>query len=129
VSEHSIALLKQHKQGYARVTEDIGPGILNNVIAAKVCNTFDFKGKNLNIDADFLSLPVALDFAKAEILTRQANIVLVLNSQEQLKHDTGFVERQGFKAYLLSSTDYAQEQALPVKQQLQTIDYQEKAFA
>lgn len=92
--------LVSHREKFPPVTEDSGPGTLNNVIAGRVANLFNFRGRNYNIDADFNSLPVALKLAQMEITSGEADWVLVLGVDQRL--DGGRVVREGVRCVLLA---------------------------
>jgi acyl transferase domain-containing protein len=65
------------REKYPPITEDTSAGGLNNVIAGRVCNFFDFHGKSYHVDADDLSWPMAIEAAINE-LRDDADLVIVI---------------------------------------------------
>ncbi len=124
LNAETVELVRQRKERFAPVSEDTGPGILNNVIAGKVCNVFDFKGKNFNVDADFMSIPVALELAASE-LRHNASLALVLCSEERLDEADMALRRDRFFCLLLTTRQRAQHQAYPILGVLDHVSYQE----
>ncbi|MDQ3678184.1 MAG: SDR family oxidoreductase [Actinomycetota bacterium] len=58
-------------------TEDAFPGIMPNIIAARVANTFDFHGLNMTVDAGFASTLSAIDTAARYLRSGQLDVALV----------------------------------------------------
>lgn len=127
-SKEVKGLLTQALEGCAPISEDTGPGILNNVVSAKVSNYFDFNGVNYNVDADFNSLSVALESARAQ-LNKGASLVVVISAQERLQEDDYGVilTREGVNCYLLTSLSIAKGKSLPIKRIIHSVKYREVA--
>jgi len=115
-SLQSQALVTKCQQQLTPITEDIGPGILNNIIAAKVSNTFDFNGSNYNIDADYMSLALALDAARQE-LNKHSSVVFILASKDNIDTDNNglSIKREGLVCLMLTKKSTALEKAYPIK--------------
>lgn len=123
LDEEDRNLIVEHKDKFPIVTEDTGPGILNNVISGKICNTFDFKGKNFNIDADMNSFPVALTIARRELKRRKNSLVVLVFFDEKLDKGIMRVEKGKASCILLSTLDYALEKDYPILEKLKSIKY------
>ncbi len=118
VADSSVAvkeLLARCRDRFPAITEDSGPGILNNIIAARVCNSFDFQGKNLNIDADTMSLPMAMEMARLELRDR-ADLAIVVASEDILDEANATVRRGRFYCWLLANRSFAEKQAYPIQE-------------
>ncbi|MBF0395469.1 MAG: hypothetical protein HQK78_01735 [Desulfobacterales bacterium] len=120
-----IGTIINHKKKHPEATEDIGPGILNNVIAGRVANYFNLWGSNFNIDADFNSFPLALDFAKL-MLSKQDGLIILLAAEEIFDKSAMRIERKGISCFLLASLKYAKANYLPIQYEIDEIIYEEK---
>ena len=115
----------KHKEKYPKVTEDTGPGILNNVTAGRVANYFNFSGFNFNIDADFNSLPLALNIGVVN-LAEKNGMIIILAAHESFNKKKIRIERNGMTCFFLASKDYAKDYNLPIKSTITNIIYGEK---
>ena len=108
---------------YPSINEDTGPGILNNVISGRICNAFDFRGINYNIDAAHNSPWSAL---KCALLELQHNLDLAIVIGIESLQDQGGHELvcQQLTLWLLSTLPYAQNNALPIKEIIEEVDYE-----
>lgn len=122
----SAQALRQQQTSLTPVTEDIGPGILNNIISAKVTNTKDFNGTNYNVDADNLSLPAAISCARYE-LSKDSSVVIVIGCEDIFCEGEGipFIERGELFALALCTRSTALEKALPIQSILRKTRYSE----
>lgn len=75
-------LLEAIKSEYTPCGEDHAPGLLNNVIAGRVCHAFDFKGRSYNIERGFASADYALMMAKNELSLKRCKFVFVIYAAE-----------------------------------------------
>ncbi|MDP3765008.1 MAG: beta-ketoacyl synthase N-terminal-like domain-containing protein [Nanoarchaeota archaeon] len=107
-------LLVKHKEKYPSVSEDTGPGTLNNVIAGRVCNIFDFWGKSFNVDADFNSFASALQAGILEVQQDSSDLVVVIGSEEKLSKSGTHVDRNGVACLLLASPRLSGMERYPV---------------
>jgi len=101
------------RERHAPVTEDTGPGVLNNVIAGRVANHFDFRGPAFAVDAEAVSEQVALWLAGVNLVASPGLLVL-LAARERWDECSARVEREGIDCWLLASRAYALERALPI---------------
>jgi len=115
LSSAAKKIIRQRQESFVAITEDIGPGILSNVIAGRVCNSFDFRGKSMNVDADFNSFPVALELARSELTSGKADYAVVLFSEEKFDRQKGSVVRGDFYGLLLSTVDEAKSSSISIK--------------
>ena len=120
----SLAFLVNHKNKFPKVTEDTGVGVLNNVIAGRVCNMFDFRGKNFNVDSDFNSFAVALNIAIQELL-EEGGLIVLLSCEEKLNKEEVIVEREKITCLILSTLGLAKEKNYPIREIIKKIDYYE----
>lgn len=109
--------LAKCRERHPPVTEDTGPGVLNNVIAGRVANYFDWRGPSFAVDAESVSEPVALWLAAMQ-LEEKPGLLVLLAAQEVFKADEARVERQGLTCWLLGSRSWVLEQALPIEAEL-----------
>ena len=124
LSEASLELIIQHKNKFKKTTEDTGYGVLNNVIAGRICNTFDFNGQNFNVDCDFNSSLVALELIFEKLQTQDGLFVLVF-CDEKLNQTKSNLERATVHCLLVSSLDFAKLHSYPVKEIIEEINYYE----
>lgn len=123
--ENMKKMFAKYKDRFPEVTEDTGPGILNNVIAGRICNTFDFKGKNFNVDADFNSFASALKLAKRE-LQKNDGIVILVFCREKLDTERKYILRKDeVSCLLLTTLRRAKEESYPIQKLIQSIRYDE----
>lgn len=108
------ALLHAMRQHRPDVTEDTGPGMLNNVIAGRVAHFFDFRGGAFAVDADFASLPVALRRAAA-LLREDAQVVVLIAALEKEADDGRGLIREGVECLLLATQTEALQIGLPLR--------------
>lgn len=115
--EETAANVMAHKERHPPVTEDSGPGSLNNVIAGRVANHFDLSGPSFNIDADLASFPAALRMAELSLSERDGLVVL-LAVEERYDREHFQVERPGVTCWLLASLPFAKAHNLPIEARL-----------
>lgn len=125
LDEESLDLMINYKNRFPEVTEDTGPGILNNVIAGRICNTFDFMGKNFNIDSDFNSFSAALKIAAAELEKNDGIIALVFPEQKLNKGKMRVERGKSVSCMLLSTLDLAKKENYLVRKLVKKINYHE----
>lgn len=115
LDEDSIRVMMRHKDRFPDITEDTGPGVLNNVIAGRICNVFDFNGENFNVDCDFNSFPVALDIAVGKLRGRE-QIVIVVYCEESLLGDRSGIGRGDVHCLVLSTLGLAKRNNYPIRE-------------
>ncbi len=109
---------------YSKITEDTGAGILNNVIAGRICNYFDLKGKNFNVDADSNTILAAMNIAVQEIKLNNS-LVLLFCSDDELNRKDKCIDRKKTYCLLLASQDYAKDNELEIKRIIKNISYED----
>ncbi len=109
LSPGEIDKLIRHKEKFPDVTEDTGTGILNNVIAGRVCNTFNFTGKSFNVDAEFNSFAAALDISRLELNSGTSDMVVLVASDEAWDHSLERIQRKGVRCLVLTTEEAAKE--------------------
>lgn len=120
----TLDYMMAYKNRLPAVTEDTGHGVLNNVIAGRICNVFDFKGKNFNVDSDFSSFPAALNIAIREI-GRSGNIVILVFCDEKLNGVKTRVERKNISCLILAPLSLAKRNNYPIIKLIRGADYDE----
>ncbi|EKE19214.1 MAG: Modular polyketide synthase, partial [uncultured bacterium] len=118
----SLDMMIKHKEKFIEITEDTGPGVLNNVIAGRICNAFDFNGENFNIDSDFNSASVALSVAMQK-LNKKEGIVVLVHCDEKLSEDGSLIERKTVGCSLLSTIEFAKANNYPICEIIEKINF------
>ncbi len=108
--------------------EDSSPGIMPNIIPARIANYFDFHGANMTVDTGYLSLLSAIDVGTARLRDGELDLALVLgingNSTPELRAILGAgldpLTELAEGAFLLALTrrSLADREGLPVLAQL-----------
>ncbi|MGV8124702.1 MAG: beta-ketoacyl synthase N-terminal-like domain-containing protein [Candidatus Xenobiia bacterium LiM19] len=115
-------LIAALRDAYPPVTEDTGPGMLNNVIAGRVAHYFDFRGISCNVDYDEASSMAALALAKTYLSVHGGMIVVIgsndLFDMKLLKFSPGRVD-----VYLVSTLSFARQHRLPVISVLREVTF------
>ncbi|MFN8371049.1 MAG: beta-ketoacyl synthase N-terminal-like domain-containing protein [Bacteriovoracaceae bacterium] len=117
-------LFKKLKYSIPAIKEDSGHGILNNVIAGRICNGFDFKGRNFNIDSDLTSLPCAVNLIKRYLAMDPKQLFILVSNQEKVNKEQFKVESLGMRGLVLTSMDFALEHELPIISELTEVIYE-----
>lgn len=84
------------------LSEDIGPGILNNVIAGRVSNVFDLHGKNYHIDKDFDSLAAGMYTIALELKLDPKKVFIVIDAQGSYDTKTKRMSETFLDVYLVT---------------------------
>lgn len=87
------------------LSEDIGPGILNNVIAGRISNVFDLNGKNYHIDKDFDSLQAGLYTIGLELAIDRKKVFIVIDTVGDYNSETKEYEEKRVDAYIVTHPD------------------------
>lgn len=117
-----LDLIVKDKNKFPAITEDTAPGVLNNVIAGRICNAFDLNGENFNVDADFNSFSTALNIAKQKLQEKEGVIILVY-CEEELNKEKAKIERKNVGCLLLSTLDLAKKNDYPIYKIIEKINY------
>lgn len=99
------------------------PGALNNIIAARVCNTFNFKGLSLNIDSDHNSYPVALDFSRHILNSGSLDLIFLITSDVKYSGNEHCLKNGTVKVSLLSLPSVARRNGLAISSILEDLTY------
>lgn len=100
---------------YSPLNEDSATGVLNNVIAGRVCNIFDLHGKSYNIDKDLASIPVCLEAIKNDLIINPDQLYIFIGVNEELSADQLKTQRNGVSARILTTEEFALSYELPLK--------------
>lgn len=117
--QNAAIRIDQLKDMYVPLNEDSGPGILNNVIAGRVCNAFNFKGKNLNIDLDQASFSTAAQVITNEIQRGSDHLYVLVGLNEKVNVPEYEVERDEITCWLISSHEFAQSHFVKVLSEIE----------
>lgn len=121
-SEIIKKLLLVEKNKHPIPTEDSGPGILNNVIAGRICNAFDFKDSNFNVDCDLASIAASIDIALTDLELNDKLIILVAVDETIDDNNLKF-NRNGVHVLFLTSQEYARKHNISLKSKIDTLKY------
>lgn len=124
LDKKSLNLMMAYKNRFPEITEDTGPGVLNNVVAGRVCNVFDFKGENFNVDSDFNSFPAALNIATRE-LQEHEGVIILISCAEKLDKTKTRIKRGKVFCFLLSTLALAKKENYPIYKLIKKIKYHE----
>lgn len=108
------------KNKFTPVTEESGPGILNNVIAGRVANAFNFKGKNLNIDSDQASIAQAIELIKLEIEQGANNLYILVGVEQEIDVQNLVLKNKKMHCFAFSSEEFAKKNFLKVFYEVQS---------
>lgn len=103
---------------YAPINEDAATGILNNVIAGRVCNAFDLHGKSYNIDKDTGSKKAAFAAVYNELQADPDQIFIVISVEETYDEKNLKPERRSVTAWPVTSASFAQKYELHLSEEL-----------
>ena len=124
LNEKDLETMINYRDRFPEVTEDTGPGVLNNVIAGRICNVFDFKGKNFNVDSDLNSFPAALNIAMKELIKNEG-IILLISCDEKPDKKRVRIKRKSVSCTILSTLAFAKKKNLPIRKVIETTRYYE----
>lgn len=97
-------------------TEDTITGVINNVIAARVCNAFDIRGKSYNIDKDLGSSGAILESAYHGLLLNADQLYIVIGVQEEIDLEQMKMKRNTLSVTFLTSETFAFQNELVLKE-------------
>ncbi len=105
-----------------RIKEDMSFGQLNNVLADRISNFFNFRGKNFNVDSDFNSIATAVDIARRE-LSFEDGVVIVISPNEELSESKTLLKRSSMRCFIFSSLEYAKDKNYPILEENVNVVY------
>lgn len=103
---------KEILPSYVNINEDSTPGILNNIIAGRVCNSFDLFGKSYNIDKDTASSALVLQTALQELQLNPDQLFICLSVIEAPDESDQKTARLAVEARLVTSREFARQHEL-----------------
>ena len=112
---------KEILPSYANLNEDSTPGILNNIIAGRVCNSFDLFGKSYNIDKDTASSALVLQNVMQELQNDPDQLFICLSVIEMPDESDQKTTRVAVEARLVTSIGFAKRHELPAISTLQSV--------
>lgn len=101
---------------YSPLTEDAATGVLNNVIAGRICNAFDFFGKSYNVDQDLSSAGAALSAIRNDLTLNPDQLYVFVSVDEELSEDGLKTNRNRVVCQLLTTKEFAARNELTVKE-------------
>jgi len=110
--------LQTIKEKFDAATEESGPGVLNNVIAGRVCNAFHFRGRNFNLDCDQASVTAAMELISSEIKNGANNLFILIGIDEEIVPSKYVVNRKSVTVYAISSQKFAMKNFLPIRAEI-----------
>ncbi len=112
---------------YPPLSEDTALGALNNVISGRICNAYNFRGKNINLDSNKMSHAAAMMVAKKDLQYR-TGLYVIVSAKEEYDHHQRCILRTGVECTIVASDDFALEYDLPILCELAEIEYEEEGF-
>lgn len=107
-----------------KITEDTLSGFLNNIVAGRVCNAFDFKGVSFNLDSELLGRSAAIRAAQSLLAADHGMVVLIIGDEKILKEEAR-VDRSRLECIVLANATYALEHDLPIDEIVNRVEYSE----
>jgi 3-oxoacyl-(acyl-carrier-protein) synthase len=108
-----------------RITEDTLSGFLNNIVAGRICNAFDFKGVSFNIDSDIAGRGSAIRTAHT-LLAQNHGMVVLVHADDTIVGEGEGVQRTKLHCMILANATYALEHDLPISDILHSVSYVEE---
>lgn len=123
INKHTINSCLGYKDSkFPKITEDTAHGILNNVVPGKICNVFDFRGKNFNIDSDFASFPCSLKII-SNFLNLENELFFLIFAEEKFDELDYRLVRPKLYCALITNKKFANKYNLPIKYNLKDINF------
>lgn len=113
-----------HKDRMTPVSDDTGPGSLNNVIAGRVSMVFDFHGSNFNVDADLNSSVAAMSIAEGMLRDGNCEIVVLLCSEDQYDEQKVDTLRGGLHCFFVTTENRAQSYSLTPRYYVEELQFE-----
>ncbi|MCB0378654.1 MAG: KR domain-containing protein, partial [Bdellovibrionales bacterium] len=101
--------ISQFREHLTPFSEDSAAGVLNNVIAGRVCNAFDFQGRSYNIESLNKSRDMAMYMALEEIHWQRAPLVFLITIDEQVDIENFLIHRYSVNCKILSTPSFAKK--------------------
>ncbi len=108
-----------------RITEDTLSGFLNNIVAGRICNAFDFKGVSFNIDSDIAGRGSVIRTAHT-LLAQNHGMVVLVHADDTIVGEGEGVQRTKLHCMVLANATYALEHDLPISDILHSVSYTEE---
>lgn len=110
-----LSLIENYRNKTTPFSEDSAAGVLNNVIAGRVCNAFDFHGRSYNIEVRDNASSLALKLAIDELSTERAPVVFLITVNEDLNYEEFNIKRNKIKCQILCNQSFAEKNFLKPK--------------
>ena len=104
------------KPQFAPINEDAATGVLNNVIAGRICNIFDLYGKSYNLDKDTASVAAGLQAIENELRINPDQLFIFIAVEETHDLAEHRTKRHSVTARLITSEQFAFENEMFFKQ-------------
>lgn len=92
---------------YTALNEDSTPGVLNNIIAGRVCNSFDLFGKSYNIDKDLASSVVVRQCVLDDLRLNPDQLFVCIAINETADPERPKTIRHSIDVELITSQEFA----------------------
>lgn len=115
-------LLEQAKESFQSCSEDHAPGLLNNVIAGRVCQAYNLKGRSYNIEAGMSSKNYGLFLADLELQLSRAPFVFLIyiNEDHSPDHPQSPIRRNTIGCSILTNKQNCRDYFLAPKAAIKT---------
>ncbi|MBT7608636.1 MAG: polyketide synthase [Bacteriovoracaceae bacterium] len=114
-----LKLIKEEKLKYPILSEDIGPGVLNNVIAGRVANVFNLQGKSYHIDMDLGSYDAALYSIKMNLHSNPNEVYLLIDTTGAFDQENCLYKTTTLKVDLITHPDFSKALGLGQDEEIQ----------
>lgn len=113
-----LNLIEKYRSAITPFSEDSAAGVLNNVIAGRVCNAFDFHGRSYNIEARNNTYEISLKLIHDEIAKKRAPVVFLITLSEDVDADNFDIKRNKISCQIFSSKRYIEKNFVKPQAQL-----------
>lgn len=118
-----VDLIKSYREKSLPFSEDSAAGVLNNVIAGRVCNAFDFHGKSFNIESAEGSDELLYKLAHLEIEKGATPLIFLIKIFEEKNSPSFEIRRDRIRCEILCSASYARTNFIKPEFRLKSENY------
>lgn len=104
-----LNFIEKFRRQIPAIGEDFSTGVLNNVIAGRICHAFNFQGASYNIESGLDSEQTAERILFEKLRRGDAQLGILVSIQEHLQETSSPVVRTGARAKILARTELAQK--------------------
>lgn len=107
-SSEIIKLIEKYRNKITPFSEDSAAGVLNNVIAGRICNAFDFHGRSYNLEVQN-DPNLALKLVYDEIAFGRAPVIFFITLNEKVDENNFEIKRTSIRCQIFSSRSFVQK--------------------